>query len=177
MLRSPTTVFSVARRWAQCSVGAITRYCWSATPGRAVRRTWFHAARLGPADTSYHETIQSPGTFTGMLSCQRPPRYHAGSFGVRRIIAPPVGTGMESAKIPRGPSTALRMSCTGRCRRACAQSTGGIWGARSNRRDARIRSSRGVSGGNIGRTWFCCPCSHAMKSICTAPPRYQLPCS
>ena len=34
-----------------------------------------------------------------------------------------------------------------------------------------------VLGGNMGRTWFCSPYSQVMNSICTAPPRYQLPCS
>ena len=43
--------------------------------------------------------------------------------------------------------------------------------------DARIRSACEVPGGNIGRTWFCSPYSQAMNSICTAPPRYQFPCS
>ena len=48
-----------------------------------------------------------------MLSCHRPPRYHAGSFGARWIIAPPVSTGIASAKMPCGPSTLLMMSCIG----------------------------------------------------------------
>ena len=33
LLRSPTTVFSVARRYAQWRVGAMNAYCWSATAG------------------------------------------------------------------------------------------------------------------------------------------------
>ena len=43
--------------------------------------------------------------------------------------------------MPRGPSTALMMSCTGRCHSAFDQSTGGRCCARSNDFDARIRSS------------------------------------
>ena len=84
---------------------------------------------------------------------------------------------MESAKMPIGPSTARMMSCSGRCASACDQSTGGSCWARSNDFDSRIRSAWLVPGGNIGRTWFCSPLSQAMKSICTAPPRYQFPCS
>ena len=70
---------------------------------------------------------------------------------------PPVSTGIRSAKMPRGPSTFLMMSCVGRCQSALSQSTGGSRGARSNRRDAAIRSACGVSFGNDGRTWFCSP--------------------
>src|SRR5207248_8211354 len=91
--------------------------------------------------------------------------------------APPVSTGILSAKIPGGPSTALMISFSGRCRRACDQSTGGNCCDRSKDFDARIKSSCEVFGGNIGRTWFCSPLIHAMNNICTAPPRYQLPCS
>ena len=120
---------------------------------------------------------QNPGTLIVLSSCQSPPRYQAGSFGVRLIIAPPVATSMRSAKIPCGPSTALMMSISGRCQSAFDQSTGGNCCARSNDFDARIKSSWDVFGGNIGRAWFCSPYSHAMKSIWTAPPRYQFPCS
>ena len=59
----------------------------------------------------------------------------------RWIIAPPVSTGIASAKMPRGPSTFLMMSCVGRCHSAFDQSTGGRCCARSNDFDARIRSS------------------------------------
>src|ERR1035438_2471684 len=75
-------------------------------------------------ETSYHDMNQKPGTLMGWSSCQSPPRYQAGSFGVRLIIAPPVETSIWSAKIPCGASTALRMSIFGRCVRAFAQSTG-----------------------------------------------------
>ena len=61
-----------------------------------------------------------------MSSCHRPPLYQAGSFGARWIIRPPVATGIASAKMPRGPSTFLMMSCTGRCQSAFDQSTGGM---------------------------------------------------
>src|SRR5436853_212842 len=94
---------------------------------------------------------QNPGTLIVMLSCHNPPLYQAGSFGVRSIIAPPVSTGMESAKTPCGPSTALMMSLTGRCRSACDQSTGGNCCDKSNDFEARIKSSCDVFGGNMGR--------------------------
>ena len=92
-----------------------------------------------------------------MSSWNRPPLYQAGSLGVRSIMAPPVATGILSAKMPRGPFTARRMSRSGRCHSAFDQSTGGIRGARSKSRDASIRSSCDVSRGNMGRTWFCSP--------------------
>src|SRR5215471_2768192 len=177
MLRSPTTVFSVARLYPQWSVGAITAYCSLATSPLAVLRTKLYAARFGPIDTSYHDINQKPGTLMFMLSCHKPPLYQAGSLGARLIIAPPVATGISSAKIPFGPSTAFRMSISGKCRSACDQSTGGACCARSKDLDARIKSSCEVPAGKIGRTWFCSPLIQAMKSICTAPPRYQLPCS
>ena len=132
---------------------------------------------MGPTLTSYHDMNQSPGTSMRMLSLNRPPRYHAESPGVRAIMAPPVATGIESAKMPRGPLTALMMFCSGSVRSALAQSTGGICGARSKRREAATRSCCEVPGGKLGRTWFCSPYSQAMNSICTAPPRYQFPCS
>jgi len=50
------------------------------------------------------------------------------SFGVRWIIRPPVSTGIASAKMPRGMSTAFSRSCTGRCHRAFDQSTSGSRG-------------------------------------------------
>src|SRR5213594_4570117 len=165
MLRSPTTVSAVARVYEQWATGATIAHCWFAISGDAVLRTWLYIARFGPTDTSYHDMNQRPGTFSGMLSCQSPPLYHAGSFGSRWIIRPPVATGMASAKIPRGPSTLFMMSCTGRCQSAFDQSTGGSCCARSNDFDARIRSACGVLGGNIGRTWFCSPYSHVMNSI------------
>ena len=96
-------------------MGAITAYCSLAISGRAVFRTELYAARLGPMDTSYHDMNQKPGTLMGLSSCHNPPRYHAASLGVRLIIAPPVETSSRSAKIPCGPSTALIMSCSGRC--------------------------------------------------------------
>src|SRR5260370_19698953 len=128
-------------------------------------------------ETSYQDMNQNPGTLMGMLSCHSPPRYHAGSLGARLIMAPPVETSMRSAKIPCGPSTAFMMSCSGRCCSALDQSTRGSCCARSNDFETRIKSSCDRFAGNIGRTWFCSPYSHATKSICTAPPRYQLPCS
>src|SRR5690242_11166679 len=100
MWRSPTTVSSVARLYEQCSVGAITAYCWLATSGRAFLRTKLYAARFGPTETSYQDMNQNPGTLIFMVSCQRPPLYHAGSLGARVIMAPPVSTGMGSAKMP-----------------------------------------------------------------------------
>ena len=112
-----------------------------------------------------------------MLSCHSPPLYHAGSLGARCIIAPPVGTGIESAKMPLGPPAALISSMVGRCQNALAQSTGGACSARSNSLDASMSCCCVVPRGNSGRTWFCSPMSQSMKSICTAPPRYQLPCS
>jgi hypothetical protein len=92
-----------------------------------------------------------------MSSWYRPPRYQAGSFGVRLIIAPPVATGIESAKMPRGPSSAERRFCTGSVQKAFAQSTGGRRCAKSNDFDARISCSCVAFAGNIGRTWFCSP--------------------
>src|SRR5262245_4657435 len=97
MLRSPTIVFSVARVYEQWSVGAITAYCWLAIAGSAVARTWLYVARFGPTDTSYQDMNQSPGTLIFILSWKSPPLYHAGELGVRWIIRPPVGTGIESA--------------------------------------------------------------------------------
>src|SRR5262245_7048535 len=135
----------------------MTAYCWLAISGLAFFRTKLYAARLGPTETSYHDMNQNPGTLIFMLSCHSPPLYHAGSFGSRLIIAPPVETGILSAKMPRGPPTSLMMSMTGRCLSASAQFTGGICGARSNILDARINSSCDVFDGNIGRTWFCWP--------------------
>src|SRR5215831_13767235 len=155
----------------------MTAYCCCAISWRAVLRTKLYVARLGPTDTSYHDMNQRPGTLIFMLSFHKPPLYHAESLGARWIIAPPVSTGMGSAKIPCGPSTAFKMSISGRCASAFDQSTGGNCWARSNDFDTRIRSSCEVPGANTGRTWFCSPYSQAIKSIWTAPPRYQLPCS
>src|SRR5262245_50013099 len=124
MLRSPTTVFSVARVYEQWSVGAITAYCWSRIAGSAVFRTWLYVARFGPTDTSYHDMNQRPGTLIFILSWNNPPLYHAGSFGARWIIAPRVAIpGMESEKIPFGPSTFLMRSFSGRYQKFFAQST------------------------------------------------------
>src|ERR1039458_7613359 len=97
MSRSPTLVCSVARLYAQCRVGAITAYCSAAIWGRAVLRTKLYAARFGPNDTSYHDMNQKPGTSIFISSCHNPPRYHAGSLGVRLIMAPPVGTSVRAA--------------------------------------------------------------------------------
>src|SRR5579871_4735101 len=96
MSRSPTTVWSVARVYAQWPVGAMTAHCWFAAAPFAVLRTRLYIARLGPTDTSYHDMNQRPGMLIRMLSWKSPPRYHAGSFGARLIIAPPVATGIES---------------------------------------------------------------------------------
>src|SRR5678815_1795127 len=177
MLRSPTIVSSDARVYEQCATGAMTAHCWSAPSPFAVFRTCVKAARLGPTETSYHDMYQSPGMLMGMSSCHSPPLYQAGSFGARWFIPPPVAAGISSAKIPCGPSTAFMMSCSGRCQSAVDQSIGGSCCARSKAFDARIRSACDVPGGNIGRTWFCSPYNQVMNSICTAPPRYQLPCS
>src|SRR5215510_6167957 len=95
---------------------------------------------------------QNPGMLIFMLSCHNPPLYQAGSFGARSIIAPPVSTGILSAKIPRGPSTDFMMSFTGRYRSAFDQSTGGDCCARSKDFDARIRSSCDAFGGKVGLT-------------------------
>src|SRR5215472_3641436 len=130
----------------------MTAYCWLATSGLAVLRTKLYAARFGPTDTSYQDMNQNPGTLIFILSFHSPPLYQAGSLGVRRIIAPPVSTGMGSAKIPWGPSTAFRMSISGRWVRALDQSTGGNCCARSKDLDTRINSSCDVPGGNMGRT-------------------------
>ena len=132
-------------------------HCWSAAAPLAVLRTWLNISRLGPVDTSYHDMNHRPGRFSGIVSCQRPPLYQAGSLGVRCIIAPPLSTGIRSAKIPRGPCTFFRMSCDGSVHSALLQSTGGMRGARSKSREAATRSACGVSRGNIGRTWFCSP--------------------
>src|SRR4030095_8104769 len=131
----------------------MTAYCWSATSGFAVFLTWLYAARFGPTDTSYQDINQNPGMLIFMLSCHNPPLYQAGSLGARSIIAPPVATGMRSAKIPFGPFAAFMMSFTGRTRSAFDQSTGGDCCARSNDFAARIKSSCDVPGGNIGRHW------------------------
>ena len=57
-------------------------------------------------ETSYQVMNQKPGTLMGMVSdCQMPPLRHAGSFGVRSIMAPPVVLGILSEKMPLGPST------------------------------------------------------------------------
>ena len=58
---------------------------------------------------------QRPGTLIFMSSCHRPPDTTPDRSASRLIIAPPVATGIESAKIPCGPSTALMMSISGRC--------------------------------------------------------------
>ena len=69
MLRSPTTVFSVARVYEQCATGAITAYCPSRTAGSfAFWRTWLKSARFGPTDTSYHDMNHMLGTPNGMSS-------------------------------------------------------------------------------------------------------------
>src|ERR1035437_753110 len=130
-------------------------HCWFAAAPFAVFRTRLYISRFGPTETSYHDMNQRPGTLMRMLSWKSPPRYHAGSFGARLIIAPPVATGMESAKIPFGPSTALMMSRSGSVQNAFDQSTGGLCSARSNDFERRTRSCCDVFGGNIGRTWFC----------------------
>src|SRR5688500_18960404 len=130
----------------------MTAYCLSAISGLAVLRTWLYSARFGPTETSYQDMNQNPGILIFMLSWNKPPLYHAGSFGVRWIICPPVSTGILSAKIPRGPSIATKMSFTGKCRNAFDQSTVVDCGAWSNHFEARIRSSCEVFAGNIGLT-------------------------
>src|SRR5512143_3622090 len=128
-------------------------YCWLAIAGSAVFRTWLYVARFGPTDTSYHDMNHSPGTLIFMSSWNRPPRYHAESFGARLIIAPPVAMpGIESAKMPCGPSRFLIRSCSGKYEKFLAQSAGGRCCAKSNDLAARIRSSCEVFGGNMGRT-------------------------
>jgi hypothetical protein len=106
---------------------------------------------------SYHDMNHKPGMSIFASSWTRPPLYQAGSFGARSTMRPPVGTGIRSAKMPRGPSAAFRMSCTGRCHSAFDHSIGGMRGARSNSFEACTRSACGVSGGKVGRTWFCSP--------------------
>src|SRR5437016_14565668 len=108
-------------------------------------------------DRSYHDINQNPGTLIFMLSCHKPPLYHTGSFGARSIMAPPVSTGILSAKIPCGPSTALMISFSGRCHSAFDQSTGGNCCDRSKDVEPRIKSSCEVFGPNVVRTWFCSP--------------------
>src|ERR1700759_5390993 len=97
MSRSPTTVCSVARLYWQGSFGAITAYCSFATSPFAVERTKLYAARFGPVETSYQVMNHSPGTLIFSESFHSPPFNHAGSFGGRWIIRPPVGTGIASA--------------------------------------------------------------------------------
>ncbi len=87
-----------------------------------------------------------------MLSWNKPPRYHAGSFGARLIIAPPVATGIESAKMPCGPPTSFMMFSSGSVQNAFDQSTGGRCCARSNDMDSRTRSACVAFFGIIGRT-------------------------
>src|SRR5512133_1625761 len=98
MSRSPTTVCSAARVYEQCATGAMMSHWLSFPFPCAVFRTWLYIATFGPTDTSYHDVNHSPGILMGMLSCHSPPLYHAGSLGARFIIAPPVGTGIASAK-------------------------------------------------------------------------------
>src|SRR3984893_746156 len=101
---------------------------------------------------------QKPGRLMGMvLDCQMPPLRHAGSFGVRSIMAPPVVLGILSAKMPLGPSMFEMISFSGRCSKALAQSMGGICGARSNIFEALMRSACDVFLGNVGRSGFCSP--------------------
>src|SRR5258708_1315579 len=96
---------------------------------------------------------QKPGPLIGMVSdCQMPPLRHAGSFGVRSIMAAPVVLGILSAKMPLGPSIFEIISFSGRCSKALAQSMGGICGARSNIFEVLIRSAWEVFLGNMGRT-------------------------
>ena len=90
---------------------------------------------------------QKPGTLMGMLSCHRPPRYHAGSLGVRLIMAPPVETSMRSAKMPCGPSTALMMSISGRC----AQRLGPIDGRHLRRQVEQLRGADEIFLRGVGR--------------------------
>src|SRR5580698_10297966 len=128
-------------------------YCSFAASPLAVERTKLYAARFGPVETSYQVMNQKPGTLMGMVSdCQMPPLRHAGSLGVRSIMAPPVVFGILSEKMPFGPSTAEMRSFSGRCSKALAQSMGGICGARSNIFEALINSFCVVPLGNIGRT-------------------------
>ena len=68
MSRSPTTVCSVARVYAQCPTGAMIAHCWPLPVPCAVFRTWLYIARFGPTDTSYHDMNQSPGTLIFMSS-------------------------------------------------------------------------------------------------------------
>src|SRR5690349_9400768 len=111
-----------------------------------------YISRFGPTETSYHDMNHNPGMLIRMLSWNRPPRYHAGSFGARLIIAPPVATGIESAKIPFGPFTSLMMFSSGSVQNAFDQSTGGRCCARSNDIDSRTRSAWVALFGNVGRT-------------------------
>src|SRR5258705_8955290 len=111
----------------------MTAYCWLAASPLAVERTKLYAARFGPVETSYQVMNQKLGTLIGMVSdCQMPPLRHAGSFGVRSIMAPPLVLGILSEKMPFGPSMFKMISCSGKCSNALAQSMGGICGARSN---------------------------------------------
>src|SRR4030042_238837 len=109
-----------------------------------------------------------PGTLMRVLSWKSAPRYQAGSFGVRRIMA---------SKTFLGAPTELRMSCTGRTQNALVQSTGGNLAARSHDFESRMRSSCDMFGGNIGRCGFSLSQNQLMLYIMKAPPRYQLPCS
>src|SRR5580698_9753392 len=128
-------------------------YCSFAASPLAVERTKLYAARFGPVETSYQVMNQKPGTLMGIVSdCQMPPLRHAGSLGVRSIMAPPVVLRILSEKMPFGPSIAEMMSSSGRCSKALAQSAGGIAGARSNIFEALMRSFCEVSFGNVGRT-------------------------
>src|ERR1043165_2896703 len=96
MLRWPTMVSAVARVYEQCATGPMTAHGWLAAAGDAVLRTWLYSSRFGPIDTSYHDMNHRPGMSIFASSWISPPRYHAGSFGVRLIIAPPVSTGIAS---------------------------------------------------------------------------------
>ena len=92
-----------------------------------------------------------------MSSCQSPPLYQAGSLGARWIIAPPVGTGMGSAKMPVRAVDRLQDVLHGQvAQRLVPVHRGQLLGEVEGLRGAD-RSSWGVSRGNIGRTWFCSP--------------------
>src|SRR5258708_36107088 len=100
----------------------MTAYCSLAASPLAVERTKLYAARFGPAETSYQVMNQKPGTLMGIVSdCQMPPLRHAGSFGVRSIMAPPVVLGILSAKMALGPSLFERISGAGSASKALAQ--------------------------------------------------------
>ena len=130
-------VCSVARLYWQCSVGAMTAYCSLATSPLAVCAHEVVGRQVRPGGDVVPGHQPEPGDVDlhPSRSTARPCNQD-GSFGVRSIMRRRSAPASRRHRCPSGRPRPSRMSFSGRCASALAQSTGGICGARSNIFDA-----------------------------------------